>query len=227
MELVIASVLLGALAGYTIAEGVVSLVSYINRKRRRFHYTCTEFIPLEQDQKVIDRIRDCIRSHYRNDIAGVLLEMNGDERQEALRNLARDVAECMEIEEPEVVFQTSSEMGMGRQGAYRFLENKLYINIDYVLINDRDVLLDAADTVIHEMSHAYQDHKIEELLEMMSRGEDPELTDENMRTAEWMANMQDYVTFDVDPAGYRYQPLELFAFGMAGMITAEFREVKG
>ena len=120
MELVIASVLLGALAGYTIAEGVVSLVSYINRKRRRFHYTCTEFKPLEQDQKVIDRIRDCIRSHYSNDIAGALLEMNGDERQEALRNLARDVAECMEIEESGSGFSDIVGNGNGKAGSLSF-----------------------------------------------------------------------------------------------------------
>ena len=44
MELVIASVLLGALAGYTIAEGVVSLVSYINRKRRRCNNTSKNII---------------------------------------------------------------------------------------------------------------------------------------------------------------------------------------
>lgn len=228
---------LGILATVMICEAVAELVSFfVVKMKNRMKYPLADFEPMGGDQAIIDQLADSINGHLGANAGVKLMEMDLESRKEALSWLAQENARIMGIADmPEIEFLESGELGENgarTQGRFVFAVNKLQINLDYLKIQNEKVLLDALDTVVHEMCHAYQYMKMEEMLERLEEVQAEEEREamasdpEDMRTIFWLKNEMpgNYILFHVDPEGYRRQPVESYAFGMANAVMRKLWE---
>lgn len=229
--------ILGILAAAMVCEAVAELVSFFAAKlKNRMKYPLADFEPIGGDQARIDQLADSINSRLGANAGTKLMEMDLESRKKELVWLAQETARIMGIADiPEIEFLESGELGENgarTQGRFIFTSNKLQINLDYLKIQNEKVLLDTLDTVVHEMCHAYQYMKVEEMLERLEDVQTEEerkaiaSDPEDMRTIFWMKNMMpgNYIQFHVDPEGYRKQPVESHAFGMANAVMQKLWE---
>ncbi|MBS6642319.1 MAG: hypothetical protein KH366_01910 [Clostridiaceae bacterium] len=221
-------VLGGILAVSIIATGLDMLIDFVKEKRRvRSRLDPEGNFLLPSDSAMVDQMAETIRQNFTSDIGVELKNMTFQERKEKLELIARQIAQDIGIEDIEIEFFNTQETGCKYQGSYSFAGNKLSINEDYLKISDDEILFDALDTVVHELSHAYQYKKMSELLERLYDAEDENnimYTEEDKRTSIWILNQRNYIRYEVDPEGYRKQPLEWYAFAMA---NATLRKLGG
>lgn len=221
-------VLSGILAVSIIATGLDLLIEFIREKRRvRSRLDPEGNFLLPSDKELVDQMVAAIRQNFTGDIGMELKNMTFEERKEKMEHIAREIAEDIGVGEIEINFFNTQDTGCKSQGTYCFAGNKLSINEDYLKISDDEILFDALDTVVHELSHAYQYKKMSELLDRLYDAEDEgdiTYTEEDNRTSSWILNQRDYIKYEVDPEGYRKQPLEWYAFAMA---NASLRQLGG
>ncbi|MBT9779415.1 hypothetical protein GPL15_23335 [Clostridium sp. MCC353] len=223
-------VLGGILAVSIIASGLDMLIDFVKEKRRvRSRLDPEGNVLLPNDSALIDRMAETIRQNFTGDIGTELRNMTFEERKDKMEAIARQIARDIGIGDIEIEFYNTQDTGCKYQGSYCFANNKLSINEDYLKITDDEILFDALDTVVHELSHAYQHKKMSELLERIYDAEDENditYSEEDKRTCIWIINQKpgNYIKFEVDPEGYRKQPLEWYAFAMA---NAALRKLGG
>lgn len=223
LELISAVVLSAA-----ISDAVAGLIEFILEKRRkRLRLDPVEGVLLEKDLEVTNEIADKIRSRFSGDIGKELKSMTVNERVEKLTLIADEIAQIMGMDKQEIQFLPDEAMQTKGMGSYSFVDHKLTINLDYVKSSKEEVLFDTLDTVVHELSHAYQFQEMSELLgQVMELGDDEDVdcNPETMRTVAWIINQKNYIRFEVDPARYRKQPLEAYAFAMANAVMRQLSE---
>lgn len=221
-------VLGGILAMSLIAAGIEALIDFVKEKRRtRSRIDPAGNFLQSNDLELVNRMTETIRQNFNGDIGVDLMNMTFEERKDRMELIAREIARDIGVEDINIEFFNTQDTGIKYQGSYSFAENKLRINEDYLKISDEEILFDALDTVVHELSHAYQYKKMSELLDRLydaEGDEDAVYDEEDKRTTIWILNQRDYIKYEVDPEGYRKQPLEWYAFAMA---NATLRQLGG
>lgn len=131
-------------------------------------------------------------------------DMDLQERQEAINDLADSVAADLELEnKPDIKYYQSDEPG--DYGGYSAYENAIYINE-----NQMDDAVETADTIAHESRHCWQH-------EYAERSDDPQ-------AQEFRENFEDYIRPEDDYRGYRNQPVEVDAREYAESVTDNIPE---
>lgn len=108
------------------------------------------------DVTTAENIADCIKREFpgqdRPKIQKELAAMTRDQRIAKMEEIAQKIATTMQVN-PTVKIQP---LPAGYRGAYREIENTIYINA--VLLEDdfSERAIDSIDTIIHELNHARQ-----------------------------------------------------------------------
>lgn len=183
----------------------------------------------EKDNQLASQLAEEVRQCFEGNIGEELEGMTLEERKEKLEEIAERLLPVLGLEDVTILFTDSEELGARCQGTYSFGTNELRINEEYLRFSNQDVLLDSVDTVVHELTHAYQYQEIQKLLNQAAQWDDGEieaLYGEDKRVCDWLVNIQrgNYIKFEVDPEGYRKQPLEWYAFQMANTVLRNVLE---
>lgn len=156
---------------------------------------------------------DCFRDPERLD--GILdgfkeetwQEMSLDGQKETMKNLADYVAEVTGLESPpEISFYNNPKDG--DYGGYDSEANLLTIN-EYMLGDSKE----AADTVAHELWHAYQTQR--------------SLNPQNARDYQYQYNFDNYIEPEDDFEGYQEQLVEAEARAFANQLKDRLSQIKG
>lgn len=135
-----------------------------------------------------------------------------EKRMERLREVAQAASHAMKIRPLDIEF---FEGPCALQGGFR--PYLLQINLDAMAYGAPAMMdpMECFDTVIHETRHAFQ----------YSVAFD--LGAEHPQKETWKANFLDYIDPNVDPEGYREQPIEDDAFTFSSNVIRELFELGG
>jgi len=134
-------------------------------------------------------------------------DLSLEEQKRSMTDLADFVAaDTGNTNPPEVVFR--DDMDDGSYGGYNPGTNTIDININ--MLDDSN---EAADTIAHEMWHAYQEQA----------ANDPN----NPRAAEYQEGFDNYITADIDFEGYQNQMVEAEARDYAQGFKDRLAGLKG
>ena len=134
-------------------------------------------------------------------------DLSLEEQKQSMTDLADFVAvDTGNKNPPEVVFR--DDMPDGSYGGYNSDSNTVEINVNML-----DDSIEAADTVAHEMWHAYQEQS----------ANDPS----NPRAGEYKEGFDNYITPDIDFEGYENQMVEAEARDYAQGFKDRLSGLKG
>lgn len=230
-EIVVLSVLV---CTAVVAGAVMGFVEFVREKRGmryRVDPSCdlkgNTFLPkdVQLASKMAEEIRQCFTRNIGEELAGMTLE----ERKKKLEEIAERLQLILGLKDITILFTDSESLGARCQGTYSFGTNELRINEEYLKFSNQDILLDSIDTIVHELTHAYQYQEIQKILNRIAQWDDEQvesLYEEDKRPCDWLLNIQagNYIRFEVDPEGYRKQPLEWYAFQMANTVLRNVLE---
>jgi len=151
-----------------------------------------------------DEQLDSILDNFRE---GRWSDMSLEEQKQSITDLADFVAaDTGNTNPPEIVFR--DDMADGSYGGYHPDTNTIEINVN--MLGDAN---EAADTIAHEMWHAYQEQA----------ANDPN----NPRAAEYQEGFENYITADIDFEGYENQMVEAEARDYAQGFKNRLAALKG
>ncbi|MCL1996341.1 MAG: mitochondrial inner membrane protease ATP23, partial [Defluviitaleaceae bacterium] len=147
---------------------------------------------------------DALLDNFKEDKWG---DLSLDEQKQSITDLADFVAADTGNENPpEIVFR--DDMEDGTYGGYSPDSNIIEINVNMLYDS-----YEAADTISHEMWHAYQEQA----------AKDPN----NPRAAEYQEGFDNYITPDLDFEGYENQMVEVEARAYAQGFKDRLNVLKG
>ena len=134
-------------------------------------------------------------------------DLSSAEQEQAMTDLADYVAtDTGNTNPPEIVFR--DDMPEGAYGGYNPETNMIEINVNML-----DDSIEAADTITHEMWHAYQDQA----------AKDPT----NLRAKDYQAGFDNYISPEYDFEGYENQMVEAEAREYAQGYKDRLEAMKG
>lgn len=134
-------------------------------------------------------------------------ELSLDEQKESMRGLADYVAEVAGLESPPEITYYNKPVD-GDYGGYDSETNRLEIN-EYMLGDSKE----AADTVAHELWHAYQTQR--------------SLNPQTERDYQYQYNFDNYISPEDDFEGYQEQLVEAEARAFANQLKDRLSQIKG
>lgn len=192
---------------------IIEVVDWFVNSRRRI-----ELSPEEKDEAInsminesmnskekemMEETADCINRLFNGAVIDTIKSMNAEERQSASDNLINELCSIYQIQLDNIEYFASST---GIMGAYSRSENKISLNIQYLLCNDDEAIREYIDTIVHELRHALQWNILEDKV-------DWEISEE--RKKEWAENFINYIPCGRGIKLYFMQPVELDAFAFA------------
>ena len=160
----------------------------------------------ETDLRMAEQSREIIAEHLGDQPVDALLSLNAEDRITAMGNILEAMARLYNVPIKGAEF---TQMDAGICGAYYRNEQMIRVNVTHLMCNDRAVLLDVLDTVVHELRHAVQWSMIEGN-EVWGASEE--------RRLEFARNFRHYVRPNRDVRGYQLQPVERDATTFAAMV---------
>lgn len=151
------------------------------------------------DIKMALKTQEIIKRNFGGNLTERVMAMDSVERMEAARDFTQSLIREYGLSTQAEFFGDARE----RSGYYSYEENKIYINVADLLVNDEAVLterlLEFLDTIIHELRHAVQYEAIHK--------EGFWDADEAKRLT-WAYNMANYIPLKENPSSYAKQPIE-------------------
>lgn len=174
----------------------------------------------DHDQEMADRTRLLIQECYcrdGNNVMDSIRQMNAEERFDATRNFCDRLAQLNGLQIDSISFYQNNNIG--DCGGYNFRMNAARFNIVELMWNGNDEAFEARitnfiDTIVHEYRHAVQFRAICEKGFWQI---------DDRRRVNWSENLQNYIKPNVDPRGYRMQPVESDAFTYAALVMRGVR----
>lgn len=200
---------------YLAYEGVVWGIS--RWKRWRFEKKTAEFRVkpelTDYDCALIERCREVMKSHFPQGIESRLIGMSPAERAGLFQNLVLELNSIYGLNITNIAFLNADEIGYGTCGYYLRETNSIRFNLDFLSLDDSEILHEMVNTIFHEMRHALQYKAV---------------TDSNCNygTEEqrylWALNFLNYIPAYVDFAYYQQQILEADARQIAELSIKDF-----
>ena len=160
----------------------------------------------ETDRKMAEQSREIIADHLGEQPVDALLSLNAEDRITAMGNILEEMARLYNVPIKGAEF---TQMADGICGVYCHSERVIRVNVKYLMCNDRAVLLDVLDTIVHELRHAVQ-------WSMIDGNATWNASDE--RRQAFARNFRNYVRPNRDIRGYQLQPVERDATTFAAMV---------
>jgi hypothetical protein len=170
--------------------------------------------PTETDTDLIEKTREIIESHFPDGVESTMLALSTEARVEKVKKITLDIVEAYDIEVDTLTFFGNKQMeeeGMdGLMAGYFSASNKsIALNADLLAVDNGELLKEMINTIVHECRHAFQ-HKAIECPEQC--GVDSSVA------LEWMENFVKYISPELDPFGYYYQPVEFDARNFTTLV---------
>jgi hypothetical protein len=156
-----------------------------------------------KEKEMMEATSACVNHLFNGAVIDTIKSMNVEERQNASDNLIIELCSLYQIQLDQIEYFTSNS---GIMGAYCRNENKISLNIQYLLCNDADAIREYIDTIIHELRHALQWNILEDKVNWGIAEE---------RQKEWAENFLNYIPSSKGIKLYFMQPVELDAFAFA------------
>jgi hypothetical protein len=156
-----------------------------------------------KEKEMMEETADCINRLFNDAVIDTIKSMSAEERLRASDTLISELCRIYQIQLDSIEYFTSNS---GIMGAYCRSENKISLNIQYLLCNNGEAIREYIDTIVHELRHALQWNILEDKV-------DWEISEE--RKKEWAENFINYIPCRKGIKLYFMQPVELDAFAFA------------
>ena len=162
----------------------------------------------DTDRKMAERSREIIEDNLGEQPVDALLTLNAEDRVKAVGEVLEELSRLYGVDIKGAEFTNALPNNVA--GAYYHQEHMIRINVNALLSNDRAVLLDVLDTVVHELRHAVQWSMIE--------GKNSVWEASEAHRQALARNFAHYVRYDRDVRGYQMQLVERDAVTFAATV---------
>ena len=175
-----------------------------------------QYNPDKERRAVAESAIQAIESHCKPglNLHDTLTQQTPEERLDFIEAVASDLAQRSGLQIEPIDYFESERL---RFGYFSPSENRIRINATLIASDNIYMVEEQIYTIVHETMHAIQHHAVEqELATPGSSGFDPQLV------CDWAKNFLHYIRPEVDPEGYRNQPLERDAYGIEWILKNYF-----
>ena len=159
-----------------------------------------ENVEIEEDpERLEDSLSDFEETNWEN--------LSLDEQKASMEKLADYVTDVVGLDNPPQIEYYNNEQN-GDYGGFDPATNTLRVN-EYMLYNSEE----AADTVAHELWHAYQQERA--------------MNPQTARDYQYQYNFENYIPASLDQEGYQNQLIEAEARAFASQFKDKLAEMKG
>lgn len=160
------------------------------------------------DRQKIRESRGILEEYLGEDPVGNLMTLNAEDRIKAVCGIVEELARLYNVEIEGLEF--SGALPNTTAGCYHRDRKLIQLNMNYLLVNEREILLDLLDTVFHELRHAIQ-------WSIVVDGGGAWGVSEQRREA-LAANFKHYIQAGRDLHGYQMQLVERDAVTFAACV---------
>lgn len=168
----------------------------------------------QQEEELIDQTVEIVCNFFPESPGHYLVEEDYESRCEAVEDFGNQLIECYGLDGVDIIITDDAQRFSEKDAIYLFgyasiSEHKIYINANYLRLDEEDALEHIASTLIHELRHMIQ-YQIASL--------DRTYGVPYERRHLWRYNMMHYIEPEYDMEGYITQPIEFDARNFTNRI---------
>ena len=211
-----------------VKEKTAIAVERIGEKVERWGTKIKEFVkpkskkkpysPEPTDIEAIERAKHTIVEHFPDGIVNTLENLNETQRIDTFQNFVQDAIVDLNLDKTNLDVQIvppETEEEMSVYGYFSRKDNTLFINAEFIVCDNLELVKEQVFTVYHELMHARQWAAV---CAWASTPQGDTFGYSVNRILEYANNYGHYISPRVDRELYRWQPLERDAFGFESKL---------